>query len=97
MSRKASYYNQVINALQELHIHYPSYNLGRHLATAFSDYGDLWGVTDKEFLFALDRYKAQLDMDYSHKDEDYVDKIVKDGMDLDKLFKEDEDDYGDSY
>ena len=48
-------------------------------------------------VFALGRYRAQLDMDYSHKDEDYVDKIVKDGMDLDKLFKEDEDDYGDSY
>ena len=40
--RKASYYSQVLTILQQLHAAYPNYNMGRHLATALDEYGDIW-------------------------------------------------------
>jgi hypothetical protein len=90
-----NHYNQVINTLQELHKSYPTYNMGRHLATALDEYGDIWGMTDKELSYALNKYKGELDMDIPHTDESEIDKIIKDGMDLDNILKEEEEDNGD--
>lgn len=87
--RKQNQFNQIISILQELHDSYPAYNLGRHLATSLDEYGDLWGVTDKEMVFALMKYKSQLEMDVPHADEKEIDEIIREGMDLDNLFKED--------
>lgn len=84
--RKPSYYNLILQELQKLHAAYPTHSMGMHLSTALDEYGDLWGVTDKEVLFALEKYKASLDMDFPHIEE--IDQIIKDGMDLDKLLKE---------
>lgn len=95
MSRKSSYYNQVLHLLQELNRVYPTYNMGRHLSTAMDGYGDVWGVSDKELLYALEKYKSQLDMDIPHTDESELEKIIKEGMDLDNILKEEED--GDNY
>ena len=91
MNRKLNHYSQAINTLQELHKLYPHYNMGRHLATALDEYGDVWGITDKELSFALDKYKSQIEMDFPHTDENELDKIIKDGMDLENILKEDED------
>jgi hypothetical protein len=92
--KKSSEFNRVISILQELNTSFPSYNLGRHLATALDEYGDLWGVTDKEMVFALMKYKSQLEMDVPHKEEEEIDEIIKGGMNLDSLFKdEDNGDY----
>lgn len=92
MSKRTNYYNKVVTALQELHTLYPNYNMGRHLATALDGYGDTWGLTDKEFLYALTKYKGELEMDVPHTDD--IDQIIKDGMNLDSLFKdEDNGDY----
>lgn len=96
MSRKAHPYNQILSMLHDLHASYPSYNLGRHIATALDEYGDVWGMTDKEFLFALEKYKSQLDMDVKHvtyNDED-IDDILKQGMNLDDILKEEEEEDG---
>lgn len=93
--RKPNYYNQIIHILQQLHTAYPNYNMGKHLATAMDEYGDIWGVTDKEFLFALEKYKTQLEMDVPHTDEKELDQIIKDGMDLDNILKEE--DNGEEY
>jgi hypothetical protein len=96
MSRKPNTYNQIVQVLQQLHTAYPTYNIGRHISTALSDYGDLWGVTDKEFLFALEKYKAELEMDVPRIEELEIDEIVKDGMNLGAILKEEEEDeYGD--
>jgi hypothetical protein len=95
MSRKPNYFNQVISLLSELHKSYPNYNIGRHLATALDGYGDVWGVTDKELSFALQKYKVQLEMDVPHTDEDELDDIIKQGMDLDNILKEE--DNGEEY
>ena len=66
--------------------------MGRHLSTALSDYGDVWGVTDKELAFALEKYKTRLELDIPHiADDAELDQIVREGMDLDSLFKEEED------
>ena len=91
MSKRTNYYNKVVSALQELHTLYPNYNMGRHLATALDGYGDTWGLTDKEFLYALSKYKGELEMDVPHTDD--IDQIIKDGMDLDNLFKEEDNEY----
>ena len=95
MSRKPNYFNQVTSLLSELHKCYPQYNIGRHLATALDGYGDTWGVTDKELLFALRKYKMQLDMDVIHTDEKELDQIIRDAMNLDDILKEE--DNGEEY
>jgi hypothetical protein len=85
---KPNDYYRVLALLQQLHISYPNYNMGRHIATALDEYGDVWGLTDKEILFALEKYKAELDMDVPHTDESELDQIIKDGMNLENILKE---------
>ncbi len=84
MGRKPNNYNNVIHLLQELHISYPSFNMGRHLSTALSDYSDIWGVTDKELLFALNKYKIQLELDDNtpHEEGEELERIVSEGLKL---------------
>jgi hypothetical protein len=67
--------------------------MGRHLATALDGYGDVWGVTDRELVFALSKYISQLDMDIPRTDAEELDRIIKEGMDLDSLFKEEDNEY----
>jgi hypothetical protein len=86
--RKSSYYNQVLIVLQQLRTAYPDYNMGRHIATALDGYGDVWGLTDKELLFALEKYKSELELDIPHTDENELDQIIKDGMNLEDILKE---------
>jgi len=80
---KPNYYVQAIGILMELKKRYPSYNLGRHISTALDEYGDIWGMTDKELLYALTKYEATLEMDVFHEtDEQELQKIIEDGMNL---------------
>jgi hypothetical protein len=89
MIKKPKYYNQVLKILQQLQQGYPTYNIGRHISTALADYGDFWGISDKEFLFALRKYKSQLEMDVPHSDDGEIDTIIKEAMDLDNILKDD--------
>ena len=89
---KPTTYEQILSVLVELKEAFPSYNLGRHLDTALSEYKDVWGITDKEMLYALNRYKAQLQMDVPHPDESEIEKIIYDAMHLDTILQEDEED-----
>ena len=93
--RKPNYYNQIIHILQQLHLAYPEYNMGKHLATALDGYGDIWGLTDKEIVFALEKYKAELELDVPHTDEKELDQIIKDAMNLEDILKEE--DNGEDY
>jgi hypothetical protein len=95
MSRKPQCFTQVINVLTSLHRSYPTYNIGRHLSTALDGYGDFWGMTDRELLFALEKYKTQLEMDVPHIDDQEIDDIIKDGMNLENILKEE--DNGEDY
>jgi hypothetical protein len=65
--------------------------MGRHLSTALHEYNDLWGVSDKEMLYALEKYEIELNIDYPHEDEEELKEIIKGGMNLERMFDEDED------
>jgi hypothetical protein len=88
--KKTNHHSKIIKLLQELHSSYPNYTMGRHISTALSDYGDFWGITDKEMLFALTKYKSQLEMDVPHSDEKEIDEIIKQAMDLENILKEED-------
>ena len=89
MGKKIIEYNNALKILTELKVKYPTYTMGQHIATALGDYGDLWSVTDKEFVFALEKYRTELEFNIVSDQE--VDRIVKDAQNLDTLFKEEED------
>ena len=90
------YYSKIVNILKVLHKKHPTYNIGRHISTAFDGYGDLWNVTDKEFLFALEKYDVKFDLDIPHDENDGdIQQIINDGLNLDKILNsrlEEEDD-----
>jgi hypothetical protein len=89
---KPNYYNQITKTLNRLQKSHPTYNIGKHISTALYEYNDLWGVSDKEFLNALQKYEVELNTDYPHEDEDDLNKIIKGGMNLERMFLEEEED-----
>jgi len=91
MAKQPNYYRQIIRTLQRLEKSHPTYNIGRHLSTALYEYNDLWGVSDKELLYALEKYEVELNIDYPHEDEEEIKEIIKDGMNLERMFDEEED------
>jgi hypothetical protein len=91
MKKSPNYYNKVLHVLQELHTAYPQYNMGRHLSTVLDECGNIWGLTDKELAYCFAKYKGQLEMDVKHVDDSEIENIIKEGLDLDNLFKEEED------
>jgi hypothetical protein len=91
MAKQPNYYRQIIRTLQRLEKSHPTYNIGRHLSTALYEYSDLWGVSDKELLYALEKYEIELNIDYPHEDEEELKKIIKGGMNLERIFDEEED------
>jgi len=82
MKTKASKddFNGIITLLKELNKAYPNQGVARHLHEATLDYSNLWGMKDSELLFALTKYKAELEMNVV--DEKEVEEIVNDGMNL---------------
>lgn len=93
MSKKPVPFNRIIQLFQQLHKDYPSQNLGRHLSMALSDYGDLWGVSDKEIVHALEKYIIQLDTQITSEQD--IERIIADTdrifMDYDPLEDDEED------
>jgi len=84
------FYGEILQVLQELKKKYPDYNFGRHIATVVDEFGDVWGITDKEVHFAFTKYKAQLEMDVPHTEDEDIESIIEDGMNL--TFTKDEED-----
>jgi len=78
---KPNYYNEILSCLQELKTLFPDYSMGKHLSTITDEYGDIWGISDKELSYALKKYKAQLEM-YVPTHEEDIEDIIKDGMNL---------------
>jgi hypothetical protein len=90
MAKQPNYYRQIIKVLESLYKAHPTYNIGRHLSTALDGHTDVWGVSDKEFLYALQKYEIELNMDVNHEED--IEDIIKDGMNLERtLFEEEED------
>lgn len=88
---KLTSYQQALKILEDLHKAFPTYNIGRHLATALYEYKDIWGMTDREMVYALSKYKAELMQDIPHPDDTEIDKIIKDGMNLNTILDTEED------
>lgn len=80
-TNKPNYYNDILSCLKELKDLFPDYSMGQHLSTVLEEYGDVWGITDKELSYALKKYKAQQEMYVPSHVED-IDQIIKDGMNL---------------
>jgi hypothetical protein len=89
MSRKPKDFSQIITLLNDLHKSFPKYNIGRHISTAL-DGSDLWGVSDKQLLAALQKYSEQQELDDPYTNEREIETIISDGMNLDHLFDEEE-------
>jgi len=83
--KKASYYNQILTTLKTLHSVHPKYTMGQHLSTSLDGYRDIWGISDKEFLFALEKYVAELEYDVPRMENIEIDVIIKEGMNLNNL------------
>jgi hypothetical protein len=89
MSKKLNQLNQFITLLQELNKQFPAQPISNHLATAFSDYGkiqDLWGLSNKELVFALEKYQANMEIENfipTHDSE--LEKIIEEGKNIDKI------------
>ena len=79
---KRNNFKEFISLLEQLHKEYPTYSIGRHLSTAFDDYGDLFDVTDREMCFALEKYLSTLEMDNQVVSDEYVYRIIEDGKHL---------------
>ena len=91
MAKTPNYYRQIIQTLVRLKKAYPTYNIGRHISTALYEYSDVWGVSDREFLYAIQKYEIELNIDGPHIDDKEIEEIIKDGMNLDSIFDEEED------
>lgn len=86
MHKYKNYYNKCIHALQELHEKFPNKPIGEHIYSALVDYGDFWGITDKDFYSALQKYSQRSDLDVDMN----IDDIIEDAKNLHNLFKEED-------
>ena len=87
---RGSYYRKCICLLNEIHKKFPMYNMGRHLSTALDEW-DIWGISDKELFLSLEKYLAELEMDIPHIYNENIDRIIEEGIHLDRILQEDED------
>jgi hypothetical protein len=76
----------VIKFLTSFHKEYPNHTMGRLFSGAFAEYGDTWGTSDKEFLFALEKCKTEMELNLEPEEE--LARIIEEGKNLEKLFSE---------
>ena len=82
---QAETFNNIIQILKDLHHDFPNQNILRHVADATEEYGNIWGIENKEFLLALQKYKANM---YIPEDTE-IEKIIEDGKKLGLKKKDD--------
>lgn len=90
MTREPNYIKRITTLLTEIHKMFPSHDIGRHMVNAL-DGSDLWGISDKQLVSVLQKYKDELDI-HSISKEDDIDEIIRGGMNLNDIL--DEEDYG---
>lgn len=89
-----TYYKQVLNLLDQLHKEYPEYSIATHISSATAEYGDIWNLSDKDFLVMLKDYKSILPVEPDGSFDKFVDQIEEDGKHLfdNPTFLEEEED-----
>jgi hypothetical protein len=85
--RKKNQVKEIISFLKILGTLYPGQSIPFHIALATSEY-NLDTMSNKEFLDALEKYRAEKDM----YEESEIDRILRDAMDLDKFLDEEDQD-----
>ena len=87
------YYEKIIKVLMELKEAYPEYNLGRHLRYSLAENNGsyLWSKTDKQIFNSIIAYKERLMSKIPYVEESQIEKIIKEGMNLDTILDDDED------
>lgn len=84
---------KIIDKLQDLYKDHPTFSFGRHISMAFTEYGDIWDLSNKECLFALEKYQAELDMgDDKITSPQYLEKLYKDVENFDNILNEEDGD-----
>lgn len=86
---KQNSFKEIVEILKELNKNYPNQGCAKHIHEATLDYkNNLWILNDDELLFALIKYKAELELNII--DDKEIDKIIKESTNLDNiLFEED--------
>ena len=90
--KKPNYFKKSILILQELKKSHPSTSFGKHIAIAFDEY-DLFSITDKLFSEILEEYSSTLELETHDNKDDEIQKIISDGMKLNSLFIDEDNDY----
>jgi len=88
---KRNYKNQISSLIKEINKSFPNIPFGTHLALALSEYSNTDSITDKEFVFLLEKYKAEreLDIQIPHSevveqfDDSYYNEYIEDDEDED--------------
>ena len=88
------YYEKTIKVLSELKEAYPNYALGKHLQNALTEYNGayLWSKTDKQIFNSINAYKERLMSKIPYVEESQIEKIIKEGMNLDTILDDEDND-----
>lgn len=60
---KKNYKNQISSLIKEINKGFPNIPFSTHLTLALSEYKNLEDITDKEFVYLLEKYKAERELD----------------------------------
>lgn len=91
MKHKKEFYN-ILNTLKELKDAHPNIDITKYIDTVYSDNNGIWGMSDKEFAFQLDKAAKTLDMEGSIiTDDKSIDDIIEQGKNLFDINEDDED------
>lgn len=86
MSNRKTMHGQILEVLRQLKAKYPNQGVGKHLSEALVDYPNYWGLSDKEFLFALERYVLELE-ENTPPPEIELQQLIEESSSIDRLRK----------
>lgn len=79
-------HSQILETLRQLKAKYPNQGIGKHLSETLVEYPNYWGMSDKEFLYALEKYILELE-ENNPPPEQELQKLIEDSSSLDSLRK----------
>lgn len=88
---KKDEYKLIIEKLISLHRQHPSYEFGRHISIAFSEYGDVWGLSNKEAFFALEKYELSIETGDVIASDEEIAELLRDSEHFDDILNEEDD------
>ncbi|HOV34633.1 MAG TPA: hypothetical protein PLS56_01415 [Candidatus Dojkabacteria bacterium] len=91
MSRRTNNKSKFLKIWGSLFSDHPEIPIGRHLEMAFADYKNPSEYSEKEIVYALEKYQKEVDLDILNiAPDDYVKKIQEDAEHLFDPLEEDE-------